>query len=310
MATATTTSNPLTQTAAAVDPNVGQKTGTSSSLSPWAGPYVTEMLGKGWALSDMPYQTYTGQLTAGSSPLQNQAFRGIAGLTVPTQFNQATGATTSAMQDLRATQGAAFTPEQAQTYMSPYLQTALEPQLAEARRQADIQRIQDAGRLTKAGAFGGSRQAVMESEGARNLLRNLADITGKGYQTAYEQGRDQFNRQQQQGLENLRTQLTGGRQFADIGTLEQGAGLKNLETQMGAGATQRDITQQGLAADYAQFSEQRDFPYKQVQYMQSLLQGLPIETQTVSYAEPGTLSNVLGAAGGIKSLYDTLFGGK
>jgi hypothetical protein len=307
MATDTAT-NPLTQAAAAVDPTVGKQTGTSSSLSPWAGPYVTEMLGKGWALSDMPYQSYTGQLTAGPSALQNQAFQGLASLTTPTQFGQATGATTSAMEGLRSAQGSTFGPEQTQQYMSPYLQGALDPQIAEARRQAEIQRVQDAGRLTKAGAFGGSRQAIMESEGARNLLTNLADITGKGYQTAYEQARDQYNREQQQGLENLRTQLTGGRQFADIGTAEQGAGLKNLEAQMGSGATQRDITQQGLAADYAQFSEQRDFPYKQVQYMQSLLQGLPIETQTLSYAQPSTLSNILGSAGGIKSLYDTLFG--
>lgn len=309
MATDTAT-NPLTQAAAAVDPNVGKKTGTSSSLSPWAGPYVTEMLGKGWALSDMPYQEYTGQLTAGPSALQQQAFQGIAGLTMPTQFQQATGTTEQAVAGLQGAQGATFGAPQAQQYMSPYLQGALEPQIAEARRQAEIERVQNAGRLTKAGAYGGSRQAIMESQGARDLLRNLADITGKGYQTAYEQARDQFNREQALGLQNLQTQLTGGRQFADIGTAEQAAGLKGLEAQMGAGATQRDITQQGLAADYAQFSEQRDFPYKQVQYMQSLLQGLPIETQTVSYSQPGTISNILGAAGGIKSLYDTLFGGE
>lgn len=307
--TTSTATNPLTNAAAAVDPLVGGRTGTSSSLSPWVGPYVTEMLGRGQALASMPMQEYTGQLTAGPSGLQEQAFQGIAGLTMPTQFGQATQATQSAMQDLQGAQGATFGAPQAQQYMSPYLEGALEPQLAEARRQAEIQRVKDAGRLTKAGAFGGSRQAIMESEGARNLLRNLADITGRGYQSAYEQARDQFNVEQNRGLENLRQQMAGGRQFADIGAAEQGAGLLNLEAQLGAGQTQRDIEQQGLAADYAQFKEQRDFPYKQVQYMQSLLQGLPIETQTISYQEPSTLSTVLGSAGGIKSLYDTLFGG-
>ena len=34
--------------------NVGAIAGVESSLSPYAGPYVTEMLGKGEALSDMP----------------------------------------------------------------------------------------------------------------------------------------------------------------------------------------------------------------------------------------------------------------
>ena len=303
-----TTSNPITNAATAVDPLVGQQTGTTSSLSPWAGEYVTEMLGRGQALASMPMQQFTGQLTAGQAPLQQQAFQGLAGLTMPTQFGQATGTTQQAVSGLQQAQGQTFGQPQAQQYMSPYLQGALEPQLAEARRQAEIQRVQDAGRLTKAGAFGGSRQAIMESEGARNLLRNMADITGRGYQSAYEQARDQFNVEQNRGLQNLQQQLTGGRQFADIGTAEQGAGLRGLEAQLGGGQAQRDIEQQGLAADYAQFREQRDFPYKQVQYMQSLLQGLPIETQSVSYQEPSVLSQVLGSAGGIKSLYDNLFG--
>jgi hypothetical protein len=58
--------------------------GQSSSLSPWAGPYVTDMLGKGAALSAMPYTAYEGPLTAGASDLQQQAFQGLAGLAVPT----------------------------------------------------------------------------------------------------------------------------------------------------------------------------------------------------------------------------------
>jgi len=309
MATTTATTNPLTTAATAVDPLVGKKTGTTSSLSPWAGPYVTEMLGRGQALAGMPFQEYTGPLTPGQSSLQGQAFQGLAGLTTPTQFGQATAATNTAMQGLQSAQGSTFGAPQAQQYMSPYLQASLDPQLAEARRQAEIQRIANAGRLTKAGAFGGSRQAVMESEGDRNLLRNMADITGRGYQTAYEQGRNQYNTEQNLGLQNLQQQMAGGRQYADLGTAEQSSGLRNLEAQMGGGGVQRDISQQGMAADYAQFKEQRDFPYKQVQYMQSLLQGLPIETQSMTYQEPSTLSSTLGSAGGIMSLYNTLFPG-
>ena len=48
------------------------------------------------------------------------------------------------------------------------------------------------------------------------------------------------------------------------------------------GATQRGIESEGITADRLQFEEERDFPYKQVQYMQSLLQGLPIEAQSYS----------------------------
>jgi hypothetical protein len=59
-------------------------TAEESSLSSWAGPYVTEMLGRGQALAGLPYQAYMGPLTAGQSTLQDTAFQGLAGLNIPT----------------------------------------------------------------------------------------------------------------------------------------------------------------------------------------------------------------------------------
>ncbi len=265
------------------DPNVGQQTGTESSLSSWAGPYVTEMLGRGQALSGTPYQAYTGPLTAGSSALQNQAFQGLANLTIPTA------------------QQTTYTPQSftetgiAQQFMSPYLQAALEPQLAEARRQAEINRVEQAGRLTKAGAFGGGRQAIMESELSRNLLRSLADITGKGYQTAYEQAANQFNTEQ-------------GRQQSAV-EQARNYGLSALGRQAEAGAVQRGIESEGIAADMKQFEEEKMDPYKKVQFMQSLLQGMPLATQSYSYAQPSTLSTLLSQGGGLTTILDRLFGG-
>lgn len=263
------------------DPLVGAHTGTESSLSNWAGDYVTNMLGKGQALSDAPYQAYTGPLTAGASNLQNQAFSGLAGLTIPTD------------QMGTYTPGSFTDAGVAQRYMNPYLQASLDPQIAEARRQAEISRIADAGRLTKAGAYGGSRQAIMESEGNRNLGTNLANITGQGYKTAYDLAANQFNTEQGRG------------QSAQEMTNQYG--LNALRNQAELGAVQRGIESEGVAADKAQFEEQRDFPYKQVQYQQSLLQGLPLAAQTYSYAQPSTLSEILGSAGGLQQLYKILF---
>ena len=57
----------------------GATTGGESSLSNWAGDYVTEMLGKGQALGSQDYQGYMGPLTAGTSELQDVAFGGIGG---------------------------------------------------------------------------------------------------------------------------------------------------------------------------------------------------------------------------------------
>lgn len=254
----------------------------TGSLAPFAAGYVTDMLGKGAALANQPYQAYTGPLTAGASQAQQAAFQGVAGLAVPTQ-------------QMGAFNPQQFTAQAAQDYMNPYLQAALDPQIEEARRQAQIQRLQDAARLTKAGAFGGSRQAIMESELNRNLLQNLAGITGTGYQTAYDKAMQQFNVEQDRAARAQDAANTYG--------------LAALARQADLGAQERGIQQEGIAADIAQFEEERDFPYKQVQYQQSLLQGLPIGAQQYSYSEPSALSEFITGAGGIADLFKKLFPG-
>lgn len=266
--------------ASATGDPIGLPASTTESLSGWAAPYVTGMLGKGEALANQPYQAYGGPLTAGQSGLQTQAFQGLAGLTVPTQ--QMGGFTPTSF-----TSGTT-----AQDYMSPFMNAALEPQMAEAQRQAEIQRVQNASRLGKAGAFGGSRQAIMESEGQRNLLRNLADIYGTGMQTAYTQGMGQFNTEQDRA-----------QQAQD---LTNRFGLTALGAQQMAGGQQRDIEQQGIAADYAQFKEERDFPYKQVQYQQSLLQGLPISATEREYIEPSEFSEMMANLGAFGEGYGAI----
>jgi hypothetical protein len=231
------------------------------------------MLGKGQALAQMPYQAYTGPLTAGASNLQKDAFSGLANLTLPTSTQTS------------YTPGSFNTAGTAASYMSPYLTAALEPQIAEARRQAEISRVNNAGRMTRAGAYGGGRQAIMESELDRNLTRGLADITGRGYQDAFTAAQNQFNTEE-------------ARRMAATGQAQQ-YGLQALGAQQSAGAAQRGIESEGISADIKQFEEERDYPYKQVQYMQSLLQGLPLSTQSFSYQEPSGLSSLLGGLGGI-----------
>ena len=247
----------------------GGLTGSESNLSNWAGPYVTNMLAQGQAIANQPYQAYTGQLTAGTSPLQQQAFQGAQGLSTPTNMG-------------------GFTPQSftgqgtAQQYMNPYLQAALDPQLAEARRQSQITQTQNAGKLTGAGAYGGGRQAIMDAETQRNLATNLADITGKGYMNAYDKAMQQFNTEQQ-----------AAQQAQD---LTNRYGINVLGQQAGLGATQRGIEAEAVAADRNQFEEERLNPYKMVQFQQSLLSGLPLAAQTYNTAQPSWLQSLASGA--------------
>jgi hypothetical protein len=299
-----------------------------SNLSNWAGPYVTNMLGKGEALSELPYMGYSGPLTAGASNLQTQAFQKAGDLKTPPAVGQAAntmGDISGRMQSLSygPTQFSSdtFGTQQAQQYMNPYLQGALDPQIAEARRQAEINRIENAGRLTKAGAYGGSRQAIMEAEGQRNLGTNLANITGQGYNTAYQNAMAQFNADQnrkqaaqqateqsrqfgsQFGLQGLQGALNAAQAQGTLGAQENQMNLANLQQLSSLGGTQRDIESQGIAADYAQFQEERDYPYKMLQFQQSLLGSLPLATQGSTIPGTNTLQD---ATGGAAALIDQL----
>jgi len=205
----------------------GDIAGQSGVLSEFAGEYVSEMLGKTRALADKPYQAYGGPLTAGASGLQNQAFGGYGTLDPNQQtgigsfgfgagpgsfgFGSAAGqgyapGFTAGSADMSGMgmnrfqnnyNPQAFTGQAAQQYMNPYLQAALNPQIAEVRRQEAITQSQDAGRAAQAGAFGGSRSFIMDAERARNTGQQIADITGQGYARAFDTAQGQFNTEQQ-----------------------------------------------------------------------------------------------------------------
>jgi hypothetical protein len=290
-------------------------TSSQSTLSEYAGPYVTEMLGKAQAISEQPYAVYQGPMTAGESGLQNKVFQGLGNLNFPSQLGQtfsSTGAyTPPAMTPGTYAPGAigtgagapmgggiaglggmgggtagatgTTTPPlgMASQYMNPYLQSVLQPQLEELRRQSQINLQPGLTKLTQAGGYGGGRQAIMESEANRNLLQQQNQAIGTGYSNAYDKAMGQFNTEQGQA-----------KTLADI---------------MGqAGAAQRGIEQEGITADYNEFLAQRDYPQKMLQFQQSMLQGLPISTVSTSPASMTGLGSLQSTVGTLGSTYDLL----
>ena len=251
----------------------------SSTLSSYAGPYVTGMLGKAEALAASPYQTYQGPLTAGESGLQSKVFQGLGSLNFPGQLGQ----TFSSSQ--APTIGSAGQPVGgggiASQYMNPYLQSVLAPQLAELQRQAKIQQMQNAGTATKMGAFGSSGQTLMDTESQRNALDQMNKAIGTGYSNAYDKALGQFN-------------------------VEQGQAKTLADMMTKAGEEQRGIEQQGVTADLNEFNAQRDYPQKMLQFQQSMLQGLPISTVATTPNQQSGLGSLTSTVGGLGNLVESL----
>ena len=264
-------------------PALGTQVTGETNLSTWAGPYVTDMLGKSQALSELPYRAYTAdiagayqpisqQLVAGPSALQTKAFEGLGALSVPQNLQ-------TAGQQAQQTFGAARqympTVGTIESYMNPYLEAVLAPQRRAAEETAAKQRMETQGRLAQAGAYGGSRQAILEAEGQKNLQQLLSDITGKGYAGAYDAARAQRQADIQAGLQGVGAQTAATQALANIGAQEQAAGIQNLQQQLAAGATQRDIEQAGLAKAYEQFMREEAYPKEQLQFQRQMISGIP-----------------------------------
>lgn len=277
------TSSTVPSPGSAGSPSVGSA--NMSTLSEWAGPYVTDMMGKAQALSNTPYQAYQGPLTAGESGLQSKVFQGLGSLAFPGNlgqtFSSATAPTLPNMTPTGATAAPGGPTGIAANYMNPYLSAVLNPQLAELRRQNDITNMNTNAKMTQSGAFGGSRQAIMNAENDRNMMQEMNKTVGQGYANAYDKAMGQFNTEQGQAKT-----------------------LADMMTQ--AGQEQRNIEQQGITADLNEFNTQRDYPIKQVQFLQSMLQGLPISTvSNVPQSQTGA-QQLVGGITDVASLLKTL----
>ena len=213
-------------------------------------------------------------------------------------------------------------PYVSQAYMSPYMQNVVNTQQREAMRQGEIQRNQLQAQAVGQGAFGGSRQAIMEAERRRNLATQLGDIQGQGLQQAYGAGQQQFNAEQaaylqaqqaNQGanlnaaIQNQQAQLQAqaaqeaSRQFgANLGlqgygqTLQAAQLLGNMGQQQYAqdmgtiqamsdlGAKEQAQQQAIINQQIQNYATQQQYPYMQLGIMSNMLRGLPMQAGNTS----------------------------
>ena len=302
-------------------PAPSSQTVTQTSIPEYAKPYVENMLGKTEALGAQPYQAYGQERQAGFTPMQQQAFQGAQRMQPSGQTGMAgqyAGAATlgalGTNYDPTQFQAGQFGQQDASQYMSPYMQSVVDVQQQEAQRQADIAGTQRAGQATQAGAFGGSRQAIMDAEAARNLATQKGSIQATGLQNAYTQAQAQYNADQARqmqaaqlgeqskqygaglGLQGLQTAMQGAGQMGQLGGQQFQQGMDINKLQQATGLTQQAQQQQALTQQYQDFLTQKQYPYQQLSYMSDMLRGLPMSqsTQQLFQAPPSTASTMAG----------------
>ena len=278
------------------------QTVTQTSIPEYARPQFERMLGKAEALSSAPYQAYGGERIAGFTPMQQNAMQGIANLQPSQQLGIGTQmagqAGMNAMNAGNQYNAMATNPYATQAFMSPYIQNALNPQMQEAQRQSDIMGQKYNAQAVQAGAFGGGRQAIVESERQRNLGQNLASIYGTGMQNAFQQAQQAQQFGSTLGLQGQQAAIQGAQTLGQLGQTQFGQQKDILNAQMNAGAQQQALQQQKLQQQYQDFLNQKNYDKQNVAFMSDILRGVPLGGQTqASYQAPPSMLSQVGGLG-------------
>lgn len=197
--------------------------------------------------------------------------REIAGFT-PDQLaamdmtRQAVGTGSGAVNQAVSTAGqvAGYNPQQVQgqsflnanigAYMNPYLQNVAGNVLSDLDRQRLMQQEQNAASAVKAGAFGGSRQGIVEAETNRaaqeTAAKALTDLYAGGFNTAAGLAGQDLSYAQQAALANQQAGLAGAGlnlqaagQLGQLGTTQQGMAQADIAALGNIGSMQQQLAQ-------------------------------------------------------------------
>ena len=181
-------------------------------------------------------------------------------------------------------------------YMSPYQQQVIDVSLQEFDRNAGINRQKMRDQAVAAGAFGGGRDQVMQSEyqlgsdRERALLQ--ANLLQQGYQQAQQARGQDFERQK--GLASM----VPGLQRQDIQTLGSVGAVQQAQTQAGLDATRE-------AARQATFLPQENLS-RYAGQVAGLMGGYPGQTQSTNVPNPSPMQNALTLGTGLAGIYGSL----
>ena len=337
----------------------------TTNLPEYAQPYYQELMkqaGKQTYTTDSAgrvtgvqgYTPYEGTRVAGFTDQQDALRSQLGNLQTPDQFGtaqsglqqgtnlglgaaqtgitSALGYTPESLANLGVATPQTFGADQATQYMSPYQQNVVDVQLAEARRQADIRRNEQALGSLGRGTFGGGRQALMASETDRDLARQLGEIQATGSQAAFENAQKQFGadrtaqmaaeqqnlqadmeqrRLEQQGdqfavglqkdigMQGLGMGLEGAAKTGSMAAQEQKSNLERLKAQASSAAEVQALDQEIANIDYQIFREEEDYQRKLLQFQSDILRGNAgaLGSTVTSYAPAPSLASQLTGLG-------------
>jgi hypothetical protein len=254
------------------------------------------------------------QQVIGFSPTQqsamNLAFQGIG--SYQPFLDAAQAAQTAGLGTIGAgaqtVAGAQFVPTEAtlDRFRDPYQKFVTDEAVKEIDRQAALAQNQLAGQAVKAGAFGGSRFGIQQSELARNAAdlksRRVFEDLSRNFQQAQAAARaaNQQRIQAGQVFGQLGRGASGiGGAMAGLGAQTQQLAGQDVQQLMGIGGLQQQLAQTALNVDYQNRLNLQNAPFQQLSTAAGILQQLSPQTVGQQTIAPLPQTNPFAQAAGI-----------
>ena len=279
-----------------------------ASLPAFQEAQFKELFGAAKGVAQQPFLPYTGPMVAGFSPDQLRQFQATRGLFETGMGYDPTKALQGLAQEQRPMTGqaASLLGQDIGAYQSPYQQQVIDLAMGDIQRQADIARGSAQDRAIRAGAFGGSRSAIIESESQRPYAEAMQRTAVEGRQRGFEQAQAAAERdvarQQQMQMFAPELELRARQQQAGLLGGLQGQQLQQLGLLGGAGAQQQMLQQRAIDAQRGEFQRALGYGPQQIGLLQAGM-GTPLVSTTTTGDKETGLGDVLGGAAQLAGMY-------
>jgi hypothetical protein len=315
-------------------PNVTTTNQSSTNIPSWLSDYTQALIARAGMTASEPYQTYGGSRVADFSPLQRTAHSMAAGnvgswkgLTDQAQNAYSgiiggAGALNKASPYLSAGTGS-YT-EQVGKYMDPYVNNVIDRSTQLAQQKLEEQLMPAIkGNFIKAGAYGSAGQQRATGRALRDVTGEIQSQARAALSDAYQSGADlhgaEAMRQIQAGQiagglgsDDLNRQMAAGQNSGALAQMIQQMQGRDMAGLAAAGAEQQGQSQRHLDTAYQDFERQRDYPRQNLDWMSSIIRGVPYSSTTQSTGQ-GPSAAGYGPSGvsqlaSLYSLYEGIFG--
>ena len=188
-------------------------------------------------------------------------------------------------------------------FYDPFVEDVIDSTYADIDRAGSLENMSQRGASVGSGAFGGSRQAIQESELTRNIIdqkaRTGSQLRSAAYTGAQNQAQSAFENQQKRG-QNAGQLFQGlGTGIGALGEAAQSMGMTDVNSLFNVGQLEQNQLQKEYDVQRAGQLEEAYEPFSRFSYMRDILSGVPSSGTSLAAAatpQASPMSNVMAGA--------------